>query len=351
MEALTPEIAAGLFRAAGDPVICTRGERVIFANPAARELLGEDPAGKHASAYLPESLLHLQGGLGAASVRIRGRDAIATLSGAGVYRAYFLRLMPEARRMPPLPTPQWSVLANLRLAAEHFALCPSEDDRLHAAKLLKSYYQLQRWFINVSTLSALQEGSLPFQPLATDCAALLHRIAEHLAPLAAPQGVRVGAELPEQAPLLLLDEELMERLLFNLLLNSLLHCESGGSVRLSMSLTDSEVILTVQDTGSGIPPERLGTLFESFDVRPVPEGKGAGCGLPVVLGIARLHGGDVLVSSTPRFGTAVRVALPRREPGNLTLRADPPDYGGKDREDLLVALADYLRPEDFLRGR
>ena len=43
MEALTPEIAAGLFRASGIPVICTRGERVAFANPAAQELLGRDP--------------------------------------------------------------------------------------------------------------------------------------------------------------------------------------------------------------------------------------------------------------------------------------------------------------------
>ena len=56
MEALTPEIAAGLFRASGIPVICTRGERVACANPAAQELLGEDPAGKHASAILPEAL-------------------------------------------------------------------------------------------------------------------------------------------------------------------------------------------------------------------------------------------------------------------------------------------------------
>ena len=99
------------------------------------------------------------------------------------------------------------------------------------------------------------------------------------------------------------------------------------------------------DLFGGIPPEKVSGVFSAYDSHP---GAGAGCGLPVVMGIARLHGGDVLLDSTPDYGTAVIVTLPRVSLGGLTLRSDAPDYDGADRARFLSGFADVLEAEDLL---
>ena len=335
------ETAAALFRACDSPMLCTQGTRVVFANPAAVTALGEDPTGQSAAAVLPERLMKLQGKLGAASAKIRNRDAVVTVSRAGLFRAYSLRfLLPSARALP-LPEPQWTALANLRLAAEQ----GMESGDENAAQILKSYYQLHRWFLNVATLSALRDGTLPFQRGELDCAAFLRQMEKSLRPLAERREIELVTGLPEGECLLALDETLLERMMMNLLLNALQGCRKGGRVRLGLAVSEEAAVITVQDTGCGIAPERLRGLFSAYDSHP---GSGAGCGLPTVMGIARLHGGDVLLDSTPGYGTAVIVTLPRVSLPGLTLRSETPDYDGADRARFLSGFADALETEDLI---
>lgn len=341
VETMTMEMVSALFRACDCAMLCTKGGRVVFANPAAVTALGEDPTGQSAAAVLPERLLKLQGKLGAASAKIRDRDAVVTVSRAGLYRAYSLRfLLPSARALP-LPEPQWTALANLRLAAEQ---CMADGGE-NAAQILKSYYQLHRWFLNVATLSALRDGTLPFRRTETDCAAFLRQTAKSLSPLAERRDTELVTELPEDEMTIALDETLLERMLMNLLLNALQSCAKGGRVRLGLAIREDAAVITVQDTGCGIPPEKLSGVFSAYDCHP---GVGAGCGLPVVMGIARMHGGDVLLDSTPGFGTAVIVTLPRVKLGGLTLRSEAPDYDGADRARFLSGFADLLEAEDLI---
>ena len=341
METMTMETAAALFRACDCAMLCTRGERVVFANPTAVTALGEDPTGQSAAAVLPERLLKLQGKLGAASARIRDRDAVVTVSRAGLYRAYSLRfLLPSARALP-LPEPQWTALANLRLAAEQSMADGSEN----AAAILKSYYQLHRWFLNVATLSALRDGTLPFRRVETDCTAFLRQTAKSLRPLAERREIELVTDLPEGETTITVDETLLERMLMNLLLNALQSSARGGRIRLGLAIREDAAVITVQDTGCGIPPEKLSGILSAYDCHP---GAGAGCGLPVVMGIARTLGGDVLLDSTPGFGTAVIVTLPRIKLGGLTLRSETPDYDGADRARFLSGFADVLEAEDLI---
>lgn len=349
MESLSLETVAALFRASESAVICTRGGRVAFANPAAVRALDRDPTGENAAAIVPERLLGLQGRFGAASMRIQNREAVVTLSGAGLYRAYTIRFLPGPRRMPQLPTPQWTALQNLRLVTEYYlqhSKLVSLEERKYIAKQMICYYQLLRWFENVTTFAGLQEKTLPFQSAETDCAALLRRIVENLRTLAEPRGIQVVTELPEEAKLVA-DEILVERLVMNLLLNSLISCSAGSRIRLALTLSKDFAAITVQDTGCGIAPERMGTIFDSFDVRPESDRERGGCGLPVVLGIAQLHNGEILVDSTPDLGTTVTVTLSRHIRED-TLNTSPPVYRSDDRTRFLSGLADCLIPEDMI---
>jgi len=73
------------------------------------------------------------------------------------------------------------------------------------------------------------------------------------------------------------------------------------------------VVMTVRDTGAGIPPELLGRIFEPFFTTK-PPGKGSGLGLAMVYGIVRNHGGWIEVESAPATGTTFRVFLPMASP-------------------------------------
>ena len=351
MEQLNSGMMASLLRASGAAVVCTRGGRVEFVTPAAARILGGDCAGQNTVGILPDRLLKLQGSLGAASWRCRGHDCVVTLCGAGLYKFFYLTLTPPPRRMPPLPLPEWTELANLYMAAEHLKNAvkdASETDRLHAARLMKSYYRLYRWFSNVSTLSALQEGSLPYQPAVTDCAAFLRRLAEQLTPLAESRGIRIIAELPEQPEALMMDEALMERAIMNLMLNSLLHCSDGSRIRLGLARRNDAATITVQDTGSGIAPEKMGSLFSAYDRAPELSPDRAGCGLPVALGIVKLHDGEILLESSPGTGTAVLLTLPGKAAEQLSLQTEKPEYDNRDLTRFYSGIADFLEETDLI---
>ena len=111
-----------------------------------------------------------------------------------------------------------------------------------------------------------------------------------------------------------LDAGLMARLLLNLTTNALRHTPENGSVTLSARKTESGgLILTVRDTGEGIPPEALPRLGEPFfrpdDARARSQG-GAGLGLALCKEIAHAHGGTLTFESVLGEGTTVTVELP-----------------------------------------
>ena len=66
------------------------------------------------------------------------------------------------------------------------------------------------------------------------------------------------------------------------------------------------------------------------------------------LGSARLHGGELLLDTTPGVGTTVMVTLPRRQNPKLTLRAGAADYSTADRTTVLTELSDALEAEELL---
>jgi heavy metal sensor kinase len=102
------------------------------------------------------------------------------------------------------------------------------------------------------------------------------------------------------------------RLFLNILDNALKFTAEGGEIRLKAEQAAANVVVSVQDSGKGIPPEHLIHLFDRF-YRAETDRKydgGAGLGLAIVQQIARQHGGMVSIQSTVGEGTTVTVYLP-----------------------------------------
>ena len=126
----------------------------------------------------------------------------------------------------------------------------------------------------------------------------------------AGSGVRLRAEVPDDLALLA-DASRLQEALLNLLLNAIQAVGAAGEVTLAARRdpTAGEAVVTVSDTGPGIPDEIKGRIFDPFYTTK-EEGKGTGLGLSIVYGIVEKHGGTIAVESAPGQGASFALRLP-----------------------------------------
>ncbi|HEX7878299.1 MAG TPA: ATP-binding protein, partial [Candidatus Eisenbacteria bacterium] len=146
-------------------------------------------------------------------------------------------------------------------------------------------------------------------PAAAQRALALLDGAAHLAEVTLVSG------MPADLPAVVADARSLEQILINLLDNAIKHTGKGGRVMLSASRQEGRVLVSVADTGIGIPAHALPRVFERFyrvDQGRSREHGGTGLGLAIVKHLVALHGGEVGVESEPgkgsRFWFTLRVA-------------------------------------------
>lgn len=139
---------------------------------------------------------------------------------------------------------------------------------------------------------------------------------------AAVAGARPSAELARVAVMfepgitttrLFADPQRLTRVLANLLQNAIRHTPPDGSVTVSTVSAGAEVLVTVADTGEGIPAEDMPHVFERFyraDKSRSRIGGGSGLGLSISQGIIEAHGGRIWIAESSGSGTRVIFALP-----------------------------------------
>jgi two-component system, OmpR family, sensor histidine kinase KdpD len=121
---------------------------------------------------------------------------------------------------------------------------------------------------------------------------------------------RVMLELPPDLPLVRVDAVLMEQVLGNLLGNAAKHTPAGTLVRVRAARKDEALTVTIEDFGSGLPPEAFERVFAKFQRGKVEGGGGIGLGLAICRAIVTLHGGRIWAEQLPGGGTAFRFTLP-----------------------------------------
>ena len=110
------------------------------------------------------------------------------------------------------------------------------------------------------------------------------------------------------------DAEKVRQILLNLLGNAVKFTPAGGRITVECDIAPESVAVSVTDTGRGVPPERLASIFDPFvqvDARLTRTQEGVGLGLAISRDLARGMSGDLVASSAPGVGSTFTLTLPR----------------------------------------
>lgn len=121
--------------------------------------------------------------------------------------------------------------------------------------------------------------------------------------------IRLEVDLESNCPKIFADRDHVGQVLLNLIVNAIQAMPEGGTLSLTLRCRNDHVLLSVSDTGCGIPPDHVPKLFTPFfSTKEV--GEGTGLGLTVVHGIIEEHQGFITVDSEPGRGTTFHIHLP-----------------------------------------
>jgi signal transduction histidine kinase len=247
-------------------------------------------------------------------VEIRSSDEIGRLAEAFNEMAASLKLSEEAKRRMiadishELRTP----LAAVRSALEGLRDGLIEPSSATFASLHDRVLLLTRLVGDLHQLALADAGQLSIERRATRLDAIIEGIVETVGFQIEDSGITLETAIEPAIPALLVDANRIEQVLLNLLANAIRHTPEGGRIELRADRTsDSEVTLTVCDTGSGLAPMDVERVFERFYCAdPAREGAGAGLGLAIAKALVEAHGGRIWAENRPEGGACFKIVLP-----------------------------------------
>jgi len=251
-----------------------------------------------------------------ARVRIASGDELAELGSTfntmadNLQRGERLRRELTADIAHELRTPLAVIQSNLEAMVDGvYAL-----DADHLSNVLAQTKVLTRLVDDLRTLALAEAGQLPLDRQPTDPGGLAAMVASAFRPRALEKGVTIETDIAPSLPPAPLDTQRIYQVLSNLIDNAIRHTPDGGRIVVGARLDGGQrVMLSVRDTGSGIPQADLPFVFERFyradKSRARAEG-GTGLGLAIARTIVTAHGGAVRAESEVGSGTTIQVLLP-----------------------------------------
>ncbi len=220
-----------------------------------------------------------------------------------------------------LRSPLAGVITGLHMALDEASyLEPSiHRDTIEASVqvALTSANTLLRLVEQILDVNKLEAGEMSLMMDAVSLKGLAEQACSVLAGTAAEAEIDIQINAPDDLPPVFADEDKIKRVFLNLLDNALRYTPSGGQVRIHIREENGEQVVSIVDTGKGIPPELHERVFERFfqgDTRERQRGaKGSGLGLTFCKLAVEAHGGRIWVTNGPEGGAAFYFTLPSIE--------------------------------------
>jgi PAS domain S-box-containing protein len=200
-------------------------------------------------------------------------------------------------------------------AAEVVEVIPAgEAHHRHAQMIQRAARRMERLISDLVDVASIEKGTLSLRSAPVDLTALVSDAIELVEGQARERRIDIQREIDPGIPEIFGDHDRLMQALSNLLGNSIKFTHEGGSVRLRLSHSSDQVLVSVSDTGIGISPADLPHVFDRFWRARDTMSKGAGLGLSITCGIIEAHGGRIWAESQLGVGTTMTFSLPVTPP-------------------------------------
>ena len=209
-----------------------------------------------------------------------------------------------------LKTPLALMRAEVEMALDSPRLASDQRDLL--SDLIEQCTQLSHIVDGLLFLSRADDLSLAIKQDPVDLVALVRDLMEDAEILAEPSTLTLRSEMPVEL-LVAGDRQLLARAVMNLIDNAIKYNRPGGTVNISASIEGTNAVLSVRNTGPGIPSNLKQRVFDRFyrtDLSHNKETGGHGLGLSIAREIARAHRGEVTLVDSDSHWTEFSVVLP-----------------------------------------
>jgi len=192
---------------------------------------------------------------------------------------------------------------------------PPETVQSFLGVILSESDRMTKIVQDLLALSKFDAGETDFRMTRFDAAQSVRSVYEAMRLDVAKHGLSLEVSLPSSPAWIRGDRDRLEQVIINITTNAVRYTPSGGSVEMSAAVKGDEVLLSVRDTGIGIPKEDIPRIFDRFyrvDKARSRALGGTGLGLSIAFEIVRRHDGHMEIESEVGVGTTMTVPLPYR---------------------------------------
>lgn len=208
-----------------------------------------------------------------------------------------------------LRTPLSSIIASAESIMQRHVQWTDEEKRDFAKTIEEEAQRLNRLVGNLLDLSRIQAGNLAPERGWYDFGSLVDEVVGRLRLLASQH--RITVDVPEDLSPVYFDYVEIDAVISNLIENALKYTPPDTEVKISASQGFEELVVTVEDSGYGVPEDSITQLFEPFyRVQRSGRPKGTGLGLAVAKGIVEAHGGRIWAENRETGGAIFNFTLP-----------------------------------------
>ena len=206
------------------------------------------------------------------------------------------------------------LLGGIVMSASLLARAPDGDIKqqtlLQTDRIQRYAARMNRLIGDLLDVASLDAGQLALTPVRGDAAAVISEAVETFRAAASAKGIALETEITGQPLRWNVDSARMLQVLANLLTNAIKFTPRDGAIRVHAERREGELRLGVTDTGVGIAPHLLETVFERFWQVGVNDRRGLGLGLYISRSIVMAHGGRIWAESADGAGSTFFVTLP-----------------------------------------
>lgn len=211
-----------------------------------------------------------------------------------------------------LRNPLGIIVNALELLGDDLGTVMNEEQRDILLSARRAGMQLTSMVNNLLDVQRLEAGKMPLLVSDVDVKALIDHATQIVLPRLRDKQLTMRTELPAELPPVRADAVIVSRILDNLLDNAIKFTPAGGTITVRAEVQGPEIIISVEDTGEGIPATYRERVFDKFEQLKIIPGvhRGAGLGLTFCKLATEAHGGRIWVEDNEPKGSRFRFSLP-----------------------------------------